>query len=487
MAIGKRFLKEAFSEAARSYGALQSRFADWKSGYKGERIEFESKHGYPLDLKNPQSFSQKLCWRKIYDRNPLLPLIVDKIAVRGYVRRVLGEREAEAVLVPLLFSTTDPTALPFHTFPEEYIVKANHGSGWNLIVRGNHRPEPEQIIAQCRNWLMMRYGVELHEWAYQNIERRILVEPLLKGDNDKPPREYKFHMFGGKCAVIQALHSDSWYDGINLVDSSMPTLTYFTADWSWLDVSWHYHFLLEQFPVEPSQPPPQALPEMLALAETLSSPFNYLRVDLYSSQDGVKLGELTPYHLSGHSKITPMEFDFELGRKWQLRKSGWRNWKWRSKKEDKPVESEDFEKGNFAATSFGPGTGGCQIVSDDERVVSGHFSVYGKGNPSKSEWCEFLYSDNKKLALKKNASYAVTFKYKAVEAPSGGGFYYFVARSSAGGIVNDRGFAKWPDSAGSVATKTINITLGNFDDYYLIWGIHGQGAMSIDEIKIVKM
>ena len=296
IALGKRVLNGAFSEASRRYGALQSRLADWKSGCKGERDEFESKHGYPLDLKNPQSFSEKLCWRKIYDRNPLLPIVVDKFVVRRFVRRALGEREAAAVLVPLLFSTTDPTALPFHTFPEEYIVKANHGSGWNLIVRGNRRPEPEQIIAQCRKWLSMPYGVDLHEWAYQKTKRKILVEPLLKAGDGKPPREYKFHMFGGKCAVIQALNSDTWYDGINLV---------------------------EQFPADPSLPRPEALPEMLTIAEKLSSPFDYIRVDLYATQDGIKFGELTPYHLTGRSKITPMEFDFELGKKWRQRKSRW--------------------------------------------------------------------------------------------------------------------------------------------------------------------
>ena len=148
---------------------------------------------------------------------------------------------------------------------------------------------------------------------------------------------------------------------------------------------------------------------------------------------------------------------------------------------------ENFESGSFDATLFSRGGGGGEIVSDPEKVVSGGFSAYGKGDSSKSEWCEFLYSDKRKLALKRMATYALTFKYKAVEQPSNEGFYYFLARSNTGGIKNDEGFTQWSDSTGASATKTVFVTLGNFDDYYFIWGVHGQGALSIDDIKILEM
>ncbi len=311
-------------DVARRYRAMRDRFADWLSGYRGEREAFESHHEYPLNLKNPQSFSEKLCWRKLYDRNPLLPVIVDKFAVREFARRLLGEQKAEELLIPLLFSTTDPATLPFDKLPEEYTVKANHGCGFNLIVRGRCRPKPEQIIELCRTWLVRGYGVELHEWAYQKMERRIIVETVLKSHNGKPPREYKFHMFDGQCAVIQALNSDAWYDGINHIGSKLPSLTYFTPEWSWLDVSWYFYWMQEQFPTDPTLPRPAALEEMLAIAEKLSRPFDYIRVDLYDTEDGIKLGELTPYHLTGHAKITPVEFDFELGQMWRQRHSRWR-------------------------------------------------------------------------------------------------------------------------------------------------------------------
>ncbi len=289
-----------------------------------EEAEFLSHHGYPLNLRNPRTFSEKLCWRKLYDRNPLLPVIVDKYAVRGFVARELGERRAAELLVPLLFETTEPETIPFDRLPGDYMIKANHGSGFNLLVRAERAPPRDEILERCRFWLRVRYGVELHEWAYQAMTRRILVEELLSDPRGLPPGEYKFHMFGGECAVIQALHSEGWYDGSTHTDGKMPTLTYFTPEWRWLDVSWLYYFLPYQFSPEPTLPRPAALEEMLEIARRLSRRLDYIRVDLYDTAAGIRIGELTPYHLTGRARITPPEFDLELGRRWRQRHGGWR-------------------------------------------------------------------------------------------------------------------------------------------------------------------
>ena len=43
------------------------RLSERMNGYKTERRLFEERHGYPLNLEDPQSFSEKLCWRKLFD------------------------------------------------------------------------------------------------------------------------------------------------------------------------------------------------------------------------------------------------------------------------------------------------------------------------------------------------------------------------------------------------------------------------------------
>ena len=43
--------------------------------------------GKILNLKNPQTFNEKLQWLKLYDRNPQYTNMVDKYAVREYIKR----------------------------------------------------------------------------------------------------------------------------------------------------------------------------------------------------------------------------------------------------------------------------------------------------------------------------------------------------------------------------------------------------------------
>jgi hypothetical protein len=67
----------------------------------------------------------------------------------------------------LLYVTDKPETIPFDYLPEEYIIKANHGSGMHKIVEKTKPADRKQIISQCRKWLSEPYGLKMHEWAYQ--------------------------------------------------------------------------------------------------------------------------------------------------------------------------------------------------------------------------------------------------------------------------------------------------------------------------------
>ena len=64
------------------------------------------------------------------DRNELFSLVADKYLVREYVAR-----KTNKVKIPkLYYQTQDPTTIPFGELPMNYVVKANHGQGWNILV-----------------------------------------------------------------------------------------------------------------------------------------------------------------------------------------------------------------------------------------------------------------------------------------------------------------------------------------------------------------
>jgi len=309
---GSSPLRARARAALKSFRNHRFRVSEKLSGYAHERAVFEELHGYPLDLKDPRTFNEKVCWRKTHDHNPVFPILVDKYAVRDYVREALGPARAEPYLIPLLFETRDPARIPFGDLPPEFVIKSNHGSQMNLIVRRESPLTPEAIVEFGRQWIARDYGRARHEWAYGEVPRRVLVEALISGPSGSPPNEYKLHMFDGECGLIQLHRSPSWYDG-HTADTDpdrLPRINFFTPDWE------EVH-LPSELPAGPPAPRPEELEEVLDLARDLSRKLDYLRVDLYSTPEGLRVGELTVYPWGGRWKL-PHAFDLELGSRWTL-------------------------------------------------------------------------------------------------------------------------------------------------------------------------
>lgn len=275
--------------------------------YPYERKLFLTNHGYPLDLKNPRSFNEKIVWRKIYDRNPLFPRVTDKYLVRDYVREKLGTLQANELLIPLLFYGKDPATIPFDTLPRQFVLKPSHASGRIIIVRDKQSIDRDAIVATCKEWLSDTYGFYRHEWAYQKLKPMIQVEPLLLDDDNNVPREIKFHVFHGKCkriVVIVGRYND-------LKQSN------FDENWNYIDTDTNY-------PLGPPLPRPDHLPDMLKLAEKLAEDFDYVRVDLYDLRGRIYFSELTCYTNSGDINYKPTQYDFDLGANWKIVPGYWK-------------------------------------------------------------------------------------------------------------------------------------------------------------------
>ena len=135
-------------------------------------------------------------WRKLFDLDPIYLVLSDKIASREYIAQRVGQN----AVVPLLWIGSDPAALPFEKLVPPYIIKCSHGSGWNIVVRGNDRLDCAAICTQLGGWLATDYGVQCCEPGYSAVPRRLLVEPLLTNRGGFPI-EYMFFMFERGCAL----------------------------------------------------------------------------------------------------------------------------------------------------------------------------------------------------------------------------------------------------------------------------------------------
>lgn len=270
---------------------------------------FRQKMNYELNLKEPRSYNEKIQWKKIHDRNPLLAKTADKYQVRFYLKDVLGQKHADNILIPLYFVTDNPTKIPFEDLPDKFVIKPNHGSQMHMIVENKNQISPDQIIKECRKWLKINYGFFNYEWAYRRIKRKIIIEKLLATKEGGLPLDYKFFCFHGKCRLIRAQ--------LNRFNKEVLS-GYFDTDWNLIPVS-RPGYKNTEYPFEK----PSVLDDMIKTAEKISGSFDAVRIDLYNCDNKIYFGELTHYDFCGFARFEPESFDFQLGKYWNLKPGYW--------------------------------------------------------------------------------------------------------------------------------------------------------------------
>jgi hypothetical protein len=171
-------------------------------------------HGKYPRLVRPQTFNERILRRKVFDRRPILTQLADKYAVRQYVERM----SCSDILPKLLYTTDDPTTIPFAELPSRFVVKPTHGSGWVHIVLDKAALDVGELIKTCNYWLAKNYYDFAHERHYRGIPPRIMVEEFIDDDSGSAPTDYKFYVFHGSVHLIQidgsrySRHRCSLYD-----------------------------------------------------------------------------------------------------------------------------------------------------------------------------------------------------------------------------------------------------------------------------------
>lgn len=91
--------------------------------------EFKLLMGRELNLKNPQTFNEKLQWLKLYNRKPEYTTMVDKYAAKQYVADRIGEQ----YIIPTLGVWSRFDDIDFDALPNQFVLKCTHDSGGLVI------------------------------------------------------------------------------------------------------------------------------------------------------------------------------------------------------------------------------------------------------------------------------------------------------------------------------------------------------------------
>ncbi len=255
-------------------------------------------HGYRPHLSAPATFNEKILHRKLFDRRSILTIFADKIAVREYVSQKLGSARYLSTIYRIFDKPDDLYAFDF---PPQFVLKANHGSGWNYIHAQPKHVNVVRLAQLSRRWLKSNFAYGGGEWAYKDVQPKLFCEEYL-GADQSCPIDYKFFCFGGKVRFIQVDFDRHTAHKRNIYD----------CDWNLLDVQYDH-------PKKPdADSRPENLSKMKSIAEQLSDGMDFVRVDLYDLGDRVVFGELTNYPDGGNVQFCPKGWDFIFGSYWHL-------------------------------------------------------------------------------------------------------------------------------------------------------------------------
>ncbi len=257
--------------------------------------------GKKLNLYNPQTFNEKIQWSKIFDSTPIKTLLADKYLVRDWVAEKIGEQ----YLIPLLGVYDSFEEIDFDKLPNRFVIKCNHGSAYNIIVKDKSALDLDNVKAKLDKWMAenfaFKYGYEMH---YRDIPPKIIIEQYMEdGDADDLP-DYKVWCFNGKTEFI-------WIDINRFTDHKRRV---YDANWNTLDIT-----VNAKVPISDEiMPKPDYLEELLHVSSVLSEGFPHVRVDFYVIGGKLYFGEMTFTSSSGTSDIKPKSFDYYLANKFVL-------------------------------------------------------------------------------------------------------------------------------------------------------------------------
>ena len=264
-------------------------------------LQYYASLGRIPNIKSPKRFTEKLLWYKLNYRVPLMTQCADKYKVRFYL-----EEKGFGDYVPKLYQVCDSfDQIDFDSLPDAFAIKCNNGSGTNLFVSDKSTMDVEALSGEASFWNKVNTISVGREWAYKDIEPKIIVEELLvsnDGTQKNDLNDYKVLCFNGEPKVV-------WVDIDRHADHKRD---FYDTEWNHLDV-------VSDCPNSADPiPKPYGLEQMIEISRKIASDFPFVRVDFYSLNQKVYIGELTFYPWSGCVQFTPDEFDYTLGSYFEL-------------------------------------------------------------------------------------------------------------------------------------------------------------------------
>lgn len=262
--------------------------------------KFRNQAGYPLNLKAPRTFNEKLQWLKIHDRKPEYTMMVDKYEAKKYVAGIIGEEH----IIPTLGVYNKFDEIDFDKLPNRFVLKCTHDSGGLAICKDKSLFNISDARKVIRKSLGKNFFWEGREWPYKNVKPRVIAEKYMVDESGEELKDYKFFCFGGQPKIFKI-------DYNRYIDHHA---NYYTIEGELLP----FDEVICPRDFSAKIEMPENLGQMIEIAKVLSEGIPFVRVDLYNINGKIYFGEMTFYPATGMGAFEPHEWDYTLGSYIQL-------------------------------------------------------------------------------------------------------------------------------------------------------------------------
>ena len=239
--------------------------------YYNLRYFYYRKHWINFD--RPQNLSQWLLSEMLRPSFKKYAPYADKVDVRNF----LINKGLQNIL-PQCYGVWDKADdIDFDKLPNSFVLKTNHGCGKHIVVRNKTILDKKETINKINVLLQQTFSIR--EPHYKFIVPKVYAEEVIDDGNGGFPIDYKFMCIKGKPKTILVCSERDETLKKTLLSS-------YTLEWEKQDYLKH-----SKNPKEIKRP--EHLEEMIRIAEVLSSDFDFVRVDLYDTPNGVLFSELT--------------------------------------------------------------------------------------------------------------------------------------------------------------------------------------------------
>lgn len=264
------------------------------------KIYFRMSLNESLNLKQPKTFNEKICWYKLRycANNDLIIKCADKNRMREY----FFEKGLEQNLVPQIGLWEDAHDINFDYLPDKFVLKTNHGCHFNIVCTDKKSLNKEKAIKILNSWLKIKYGKLNIEPHYDKIKPMIIGEKYV-GEIDSGAVDYKLHCFNGKPSFFEICHS-------RVINGDALSSSY-DCNWNKMNLYKYGEKDIEK---------PICLSEMLDIATKIAIDFPYVRIDFYVLDKKPLIGELTFSPAGGMDRDLTLESDIKIGEKFDITK-----------------------------------------------------------------------------------------------------------------------------------------------------------------------